>query len=87
MNTARFLPLGAHSLMGKTTHKKAILNGTTEVLWYILQQFPRGGLVINSVWKNQRQLYKRKKRVKAKGYVGVHQADSKGKGLCRNGKV
>jgi hypothetical protein len=31
MNMTRLLPFGAHGLMGKTTHKKAILNGTTEV--------------------------------------------------------
>lgn len=62
MNTTRFLPFGAHGLMGKTTQKKAILNGTTEVPWYTLQQFPRGGLVINSVWKTRDDSIKEKKK-------------------------
>lgn len=43
MNMTRFLPFGSHSLTGKTTHKKAILNETTEAPWYTRQQFPRGG--------------------------------------------
>lgn len=43
MNTTRFLPFGSHGLTGKTTHKKAILNGTTEAPWYTRQQFPGGG--------------------------------------------
>lgn len=42
MNMTRFLPFGAHGLMGKTTHKKSILSGTTEVAWYTLQRVPRG---------------------------------------------
>lgn len=89
MNTTRFLPFGSHGLTGKTTHKKAILNGTTEAPWYTQQQFPGvgGGLVINSVWKARDDSIKEKNRVKTKGYVRVHQADSKGKDFSRNGEV
>lgn len=40
--------------------------------------FPGRG-AINSVWKARDDSIKEKNRVKTKGYVGVHQADSKGK--------